>query len=73
MRGFRFDAPRHEKNRRPKARIRRDVEDATARFLAEGGEITICRPCLSGRLDHHDEELTRWRWGRGYKKQEDIK
>lgn len=65
MKGFRFDSPRREKNRRTKERIRRDVEDAIARFLADGGKITICKPCLSGRLEHYDEDLTRWRWGRG--------
>jgi len=65
MKGFRFDSARREKNRRSKERLRCDIEDALSRFLAEGGKITVCKPCRSGRLEHYDEDLTRWRWGRG--------
>ena len=65
---FSFDSWRQEKNPRLKAQLRREIEDATKRFLEAGGQVTECKPTCSGRLQHYDEELVHFRWGKGYVK-----
>lgn len=65
---FSFDSWRQEKNPRLKAQLRREIEDATKRFLEAGGQIRSCQPTGGGRLQHYDEDLVHFRWGKGYVK-----
>lgn len=65
---FSFDSWRREKNPRTKTTLRLEIEDATKRFLEAGGQVRRCQSTGNGRLQHYDEDLTHFHWGKGYVK-----